>query len=220
MSLQYLTIEGYKDDGFSSQIGTYKVMLNPSKISESLNIDYTSKQAQGEPAPNVKYDKTPAPTMSFELIFDGTGVVNPKITNLTDELQTFRNLVYTYNGTIHSPNYLKIKWGNGFNYQCRLSSLSIDYTLFGPSGTPLRAKANLNVTAFKSTMQIQSEAKKQSPDMTHLLEIKAGDTLPDLCYQVYGDTQYYVQVAQFNKLYNFRKLKPGSKVQFPPLNRT
>jgi nucleoid-associated protein YgaU len=220
MSLQYLTIEAYTDGNFRTQTGTYKAMLNPAKISESLNIDYTSTQAQGKSAPDKKYSKTPAPTMTLELVFDGTGVVDPSRTNLTQELQDFRKLVYKYNGKTHRPNFLKIKWGNGFNYQCRLSSLSIEYTLFSPGGAPLRAKASLNLTAFRSTMQIQAEDNKSSPDMTHELEVKAGDTLPDMCRQVYGDEGYFVQVARHNKLYNYRRLQPGTTIQFPPLTRT
>jgi nucleoid-associated protein YgaU len=60
-------------------------------------------------------------------------------------------------------------------------------------------------------------ANRSSPDMSHLIEVKAGDTLPLLCYRVYRDSSYYLEVARQNKLTDFRDLKPGSKLHFPPL---
>ena len=56
-----------------------------------------------------------------------------------DSIKAFKQLVYQYNGTIHSPNYLQVVWG-GLAFKCRLTSLNIDYTLFDSNGAPLRAK--------------------------------------------------------------------------------
>jgi nucleoid-associated protein YgaU len=47
--------------------------------------------------------------------------------------------------------------------------------------------------------------------------VKAGDDLPSLCSQVYGDPLLYLQVAEANGLDNFRELAPGTRIFFPPL---
>jgi nucleoid-associated protein YgaU len=47
--------------------------------------------------------------------------------------------------------------------------------------------------------------------------VRAGDTLPLLCYQVYEDPSYYLQVAKANNLSNFRKLEQGTELFFPPI---
>ena len=62
-------------------------------------------------------------------------------------------------------------------------------------------------------------AQDQSPDLTHVRLIKEGQDLPSLCNEVYGDPQLYVEVARANRLDNFRSLKPGTKVFFPPLQK-
>jgi nucleoid-associated protein YgaU len=49
------------------------------------------------------------------------------------------------------------------------------------------------------------------------VEVKAGDTLPMLCYQIYKDSSYYLAVARLNQLQNFRQLQPGQLLRFPPL---
>lgn len=59
-----------------------------------------------------------------------------------------------------------------------------------------------------------------SPPMTHIVTVRAGDTLPALCHRIYGDSGYYVKVAAFNNLNPLRKLKPGTQLLFPPLSGT
>jgi nucleoid-associated protein YgaU len=62
-------------------------------------------------------------------------------------------------------------------------------------------------------------AQDQSPDLTHVRLLRAGDSLPLLCHRIYGDAARCVQVAQANGLDSFRELEPGTRVVFPPLQR-
>jgi nucleoid-associated protein YgaU len=57
-----------------------------------------------------------------------------------------------------------------------------------------------------------------SPDLTHSVQVKDGDLLPLLTSQIYKDQNYYLQVAKVNKLKNFRKLKAGTTLVFPPIS--
>ena len=50
--------------------------------------------------------------------------------------------------------------------------------------------------------------------------VKAGDTLPLMCYRIYGDPKYYLDVAEVNHLGNFRVLIPGSALVFPPIEKS
>jgi nucleoid-associated protein YgaU len=58
-----------------------------------------------------------------------------------------------------------------------------------------------------------------SPDLTHVRMVKEGDTLPLMTYRIYGDPKYYLEVAKANKINNFRKLKTGDIIIFPPLTK-
>ena len=69
-----------------------------------------------------------------------------------------------------------------------------------------------------SAMITSPASLNKGGSVKHLIEVKAGDTLPLLCYQIYQDCTYYIDVAKINNLTNFRDLKPGIKLQFPPLN--
>lgn len=48
----------------------------------------------------------------------------------------------------------------------------------------------------------------------------AGDTLANLCYDIYGNTDQLMAVARANDLPGFRELPVGSLVFFPPLQAT
>jgi nucleoid-associated protein YgaU len=60
-------------------------------------------------------------------------------------------------------------------------------------------------------------ANKTSPDLSHILTVRAGDILPLMCFDVYGSSAYYPQVARVNGLTEFRQLTPGTQLLFPPL---
>ena len=77
-------------------------------------------------------------------------------------------------------------------------------TIVGPSGEKLRV----------------AQEDNHSPDLTHYRIVKKGDTLPMMCFLVYGDARYYLQVARANKLINFRKLNIGDELFFPPFAKT
>ena len=59
-----------------------------------------------------------------------------------------------------------------------------------------------------------------SPDLTHVRTIKSEHKLPLMCYDIYEDPNLYIAVAEVNGLDNFRKLKEGAKIFFPPLDKS
>ncbi|NES40235.1 hypothetical protein [Moorena sp. SIO2C4] len=71
---------------------------------------------------------------------------------------------------------------------------------------------------IKDSKRIKLE-KKSSPDLTHTRTIKAGDKLPVMAQEVYGDSAYYIQLARANNVNNFRKLKTGTTIKLPPIEK-
>ena len=62
-------------------------------------------------------------------------------------------------------------------------------------------------------------AGDQSADLTHVRLVKQGDSLPALCEQVYGNPRLVAEVARANGLDNFRALRAGMQLRFPPLEK-
>jgi nucleoid-associated protein YgaU len=122
-----------------------------------------------------------------------------------------------YKGDSHEPRHFKLVWGDNSIFKGRVTAVSITHKLFNSNGTPIRAVAKVT---FKSSIEEQKRAAKEdkkSPDLTRIRKVKRGDTLPQLCYEIYGDPKYYLQVAAENGLGNFRQLDPGADLRFPPI---
>jgi hypothetical protein len=155
--------------------------------------------------------------MTLTFFIDGTGANGHRV-EVQDQVAKFQT-VTGYNGKIHRPNYLVVMWGTLRVRRCVLKSASIAYKLFKPSGVPLRAVITAAFSDNSDDATRVAIAQDQSPDLTHIRLVKAGDTLPGLCYQVYNDPEYYLDVARTNRIDNFRKLSPGTKIVFPPLEK-
>lgn len=221
--LEKLTIEAYRNDDFSGFIGAFPAMINPEKYSRSYEICYNNVQPPGTSSGTPEYNRTKSDQIDLELIFDGTGVVPPAVAGSTpspngiaDQVADFLGLVFTFNGKIHSPNFLKLIWGK-FQFDCRLTKLKFDYTLFKPDGTPLRARAAATFMEYTNKVELAKEDNATSPDMTHVRVVTGSDTLPLMCYEIYGTSSYYPQVAAANGLADFRNLVVGSQIVFPPV---
>jgi hypothetical protein len=223
-SLEHMVVRAFSDQQFNSPVGNpFTVWINPASYTHDYKISYADRQAPGSNGASPEFDRVGQESISFDLIFDATGVIPPPIPGTalpTDGvaglIATFVQLVATVNGAIHRPNYIKLSWAQ-LQFQCVLSKLNIGYTLFKPDGTPLRAKVAVTFLSFASEKQLAAQANMRSPDMTHLVTVLAGDTLPALCHKIYGSSSHYLNVADFNALDGFRQLRPGMQLVFPPL---
>jgi nucleoid-associated protein YgaU len=92
--------------------------------------------------------------------------------------------------------------------------------LFNPDGKPIRAICKVTIRQVTDEEQRVLEENNSSPDLTHFRVVKKGDTLPLMCFKIYGDSKYYLQVAAVNKLSNFRNLSTGTEIFFPPFDKT
>ncbi len=194
---------------------SFEVMLNPASYNSKYSISYNDDKAIGKSASNLKFTVIKPQDFSFDIIFDGTGVVDQSAPAVKDQIRGLRD-IFAYSGDEHQPPVTRVLWGTLIFFGC-LTSMSVDYTLFKPSGEPLRAKVAL---AFKEFMSQKEESLKFDPksaDLTHVVEVRAGDTLPLLCERIYKDSGYYTQVARLNNINNFRDIKPGTRLFFPPL---
>lgn len=224
-TLKKLEITAYADETFSrpAPVDKLVVPINPDKYSRSINIDYDDTKGQGAAGGSPVFNRYALETIVFQLMFDATGVLPPppagvvSATNgVADQITALRRVTCDYDGKIHSPRFLKLVWGT-LLFKCRLKSLDLTYTLFRPDGMPLRATATANFVGFVDESELQRKIKRSSPDLTHLVTVKPGDTLPLLCHRIYGRSEYYPQVADVNGLTGFRALRPGMQLMFPPL---
>jgi hypothetical protein len=195
----------------------FEVMLNPASYKHNKSINYDNQQALGKSESNPHFNLFNPQKLDFSIIIDGTGVAaDTEKRDVRTQIDQLNDVVYNFQGDKHEPNHVRVLW-QSLKFFGRLESMSLDYTLFNSKGKPLRAEISLSFISFMTDKEEALKANKKSPDMTHIVTVKAGDTVPHLCYRIYGDGAYYKQVARFNNITNFRDIKPGTTLHFPPL---
>jgi nucleoid-associated protein YgaU len=221
--LEKLKIKAYPNNKRADAecIGTFEAMFNPTSFHQKYEIQYGKNQGFNSTGKKVNYARSKPTDLSLKLLLDGMGVHEMGILQLRQKkvaqrVEEFLKLTFRMNGKIHEPNYLVVEWGD-LIFSCRLGSVDINYTSFDRDGTALRAELDVSLIADQSVKKRMAIENKNSPDLTHSRIVKSGDTLPLLSKEIYGDSSYYLRVAQVNNLDNFRNLQAGQEIFFPPL---
>jgi hypothetical protein len=222
--MELMKITGYTDENFQALlrdtsgkvVPSYPLMINPESLKVQRTIEYNSQQIPNTSAPSQKFKNAPSSGISFDIVIDCTGIVDKDRVSMEVEIKKLETIIYTYNGKIHRPNFVKLQWGKT-SFNCVLTSFDLQYTLFKPNGNPLRAKISLGFQQYISPTTVEKKDKKQSPDVSHIVTVVKGLSLPQLCQEVWTNDLYYIKVAKFNDLNKFRHLKGGEKLIFPPI---
>lgn len=215
-TLERLVIKAYEEPDYSGDpVDEFEAYVNPNEITLSYEIEYDGAQGAGTTNSRMTFKKAKPGDMSLTFFIDGTGANGRKV-DVQEAIEKFQ-VVTGYNGRIHRTSYLKVVWGTLQVKRCVLKSASIAYKLFKPDGIPLRAVITAAFTDNSDDQTRVAMAQDESPDLTHVRIVKAGDTLPALCNRIYGDPWLYLAVAEANGIDDFRDLAPGTRIFFPPL---
>ncbi len=250
MTITALAPDADPDEGSAPQKTNemYEVLVNPNSYRINYAIKYNNdKPAQNKDSSPGPYAYSEPISIDFEILFDGTGVIPKQHSknllegvpgagaiagavlglispdkdkyDVAKQIIKFNNIVYKYEGNQHQPKVVQIVWGKLVFYG-KLRTLSYQFKLFEPNGTPLRAVANVTFENHRNDFLREAVQKPASPDLSHIRTVQEGDTLPLMCYRIYGNSSLYLEIARVNNLQNFRKLEAGMQLQFPPLEKT
>ncbi|GAA5167677.1 hypothetical protein [Viridibacterium curvum] len=216
--LKKLTIFAHKaPDCSDAAIGSFEAYVNPNEITLAYEVEYDAAQGSGTTGSRMNFKKMKPGDLSLTFFLDGTGANGKKI-DVQKKIEEFQTITM-YNGDIHRTNYLKVCWGTLTVKKCVLKNASIAYKMFRADGVPMRAIITASFIDTADDKTRVAMAQDQSPDLTHKRVFKAGDKLPTLCNEIYGDPRYYLRVAEANGLDDFRNIAPGTQIFFPPLEK-
>ncbi len=241
-----MRIEVRKNPNDLDPTNTIFVQFNPNSYTINKKIEYCEGQPMGSSDGSLSFNKIEPEEVSFDFIFDATGIAPPakfvegkgtiplrervnevlapaeldpraQLKTVENEVEEFKSLLTGYIGDTHEVSYLKLIWG-GYLLDCRLTNMSVEYTLFRKDGRPIRAKASCTFKGSTSYQKIQAKAKKESSDITHIREYYEEERLSFMAEKIYKSKSLYIQVAERNQLLSFRKIKPQTHLYFPPLH--
>jgi LysM repeat protein len=220
MALEKLTISPEKSGA------NVVALFNPEKYTASRSVQFDEIAIPGLHAPVVQFIRGQSERITLELFFDTTdqGTVDP----VTD-VRTLTSQVYSLMSVLsdtHAPPRLILTWGEGgklFNAGntispwCVLESASQEFTLFSPSGVPLRAKINCTFRDAWTIDQQLTQTPRESSDRTKVAQVVQGQTLSAIAWQQYNDASQWRPIADANNLDNPRLLTPGQVLTIPSL---
>lgn len=189
--------------------------FNPESFSVQNDIVLSDEQvAQGANGGEAGFVAVSPREYSFEFLLDGTGAAGPSI----DVFLQLKNFQVTtgFFGDSHRSRFLVLHWGT-FIATCVLKSYTVNYKLFRPNGTPLRAVISATFSEHIANDLQQLISNLMSPDVTHIHEVIDGEQLANISHQVYNSPDYYLQVAEHNQLDNVRCVRAGQSLSLPPL---
>ncbi|PRY88608.1 hypothetical protein [Mongoliibacter ruber] len=231
--LKLTAFERFKDGSAASPLsgGEYSLQLNPEEVDLTFDIKKNSSDEDEEPTSaagmpvNDKNKLYNRQKISIEFIIDNTGAIpvfpdgiGTKVAgkSIKESIDLLKKVTVKPTRASHRPPFIKLEWGKLLLVGV-VDSLAIKYTLFNTSGDPVRALVKFSMEEEVDEKVISREF--QSPDITRIITIKDGDNLNAMCDSFYDDPRYYISIASYNDLPSFRKLKIGSALQFPPLEK-
>lgn len=215
-----LVVHRIEDGDIGPALETFKFYINPHTIHIDKEVDFHE-----DPATNgttkLRYSSTKPVCLNLgELWFDTYDQRESVRKKYIDQLEKLLD----YKRDTHVLNVVKFVWGEftmlsdvDKDYVFLPSKLSVDYTLFLPSGMPCRAKVSM---CLRQIMTAKKEAvirPKESPDHARIYTVKRGDTLQGIARFAYDSPLEWRRIANSNRIDDPMYLKPGSQLMLPPI---
>jgi hypothetical protein len=219
-----VVIQSYDKNDFQDEDTSrrFYVPINPETYTKNFKVALEKKRAHGKNGTDPRYISTEPEELKLDFILDGTDTMEGYAYTgvaVEDQLTMFLNCAYNMDQEIHRPRFLIVIWGGDYlTFKCVLSNVDINHTLFNPDGKPLRIKISATFLNYKNSDE-QAKAQGNSPDLTHYRLAKDGDRLDLLTYNIYNDSNYFMQIARVNSLSSIRNIKPGIDLYFPPFDK-
>jgi len=196
---------------------TIEFFINPNTIQVTKEAQLNQEPApQG--TPQAKYSQTyPICLKLGEIWFDTYDTRESVRTKYINDIESLLDFV----PNTHYLPVVVFNWGewqatgkNVSDYKFFVSKVAVDYTLFLPNATPVRAKVDISLEQVKLTSE---EVSKESPDHAKLYTVKKGDTLQGIAMAEYDDPREWRRIAKTNNLDDPMELRPGMKLLVPPI---
>lgn len=221
-SPEKLTIE--VEDGREKAV---VAQFNPERFTLSKAAQFAEVAIPGLDSPVLQFVRGQNERISFELFFDTTshGIAGDDVKDVRDLTAPVYHLLKIRKET-HAPPRCRLRWGHAgkiFSFgssldaRCVLESVSEEFSLFSPSGIPLRARLTVTFREYKTVEEQVGETVKHSADRTRDYDVRSGQTLDLIAYLHYGDPGAWRAIADANNIDDPTRIAPGSRLRIPRL---
>lgn len=186
----------------------FKAMINPEQYTFKRKIEFNET--------TKLYTSDTNTLVLGRIVIDATGVV-PVPTGMPETIEgqvgMLNNIATQYDGGKVVYPVVLVVWGD-MSYIGRVTDIDVEFKLFAPDGTPLRAHITVTLKEFR-------RHGETTPSTDWSLDKAGLQAPPDLiglaamCIDVYGDDSMLETVARFNDLTSFRNIDAGTDILLP-----
>ena len=195
-----------------------EVLFNPTEYRLSKSNQFAEVAVPGLSAPLLQFSRGNAETLTMQLFFDthdpryadGRYGADQDVRIYTARVTDMMKI----NSSLHAPPICHFSWGH-FNFLAVVQQADVRFTLFLPSGVPVRATVDVTFKQFYDGSA--EKASNQSANFTKHYVVQPGDTLAAIAAEQYEDATRWRPIAAANQLDNPLALTPGQVLKIPPL---
>jgi nucleoid-associated protein YgaU len=192
---------------------TFSVEFNPTELTFSKAGQIAEIAIPGLDAPILQFVRGQSETVKLDLFFD---VTDTEVADVRDLTTPFYQLVKAQPRT-HAPPRIRFIWGVGLSIRAIVESVERKFTLFDPTGIPLRAQLTVSLREYKTLEEQLAELNLQSSNHTKQRVVLEGDTLASIALAEYGGAGEWRRIADLNSVRDPMNPRPGSVVEVPPI---
>lgn len=194
---------------------TIPVLFNPDEYNISRTANYAKLDIPGTDNPIMQFISGGETSLNLTLHFD---TQNDYIRKGSDDVRTYTQPIMGalwIDGRLHAPPRAAFSWGGCF-FKGVITDAKQSYTMFLPSGIPVRARLELTFKSNEELSDARRSSPFESPNRAKARRAEKGAQLWRIADAEYGHPGYWRAIADFNKIYNPRKLPEGKLLQLPP----
>jgi nucleoid-associated protein YgaU len=162
----------------------------------------------------LQYRGSSAGTLSMTVLFDQSLIPAGDVSGSVDQLQNWT--CPTVMGPLNKchPPKVTFTWGE-FRFVGHVSSVAIDYQLFGVGGRPLRAEAVIVMSENPDTIALTNPTSGGIAGR-RIHVVSEGDSLQSIAYAEYGKPSQWRVLAEANGIDDPLRVAPGTALLIPP----
>jgi len=197
------------------------VQFNPPEYTLAKAAQIAEIAIPGIDAPILQFVRGQTRTLALELFFDTTRKGSSG--NSTLDVRTLSDPVaelVRIQPKTHAPPRITFIWGRGLSFRAIVDSVQQKFTLFNPSGIPVRATLTVSFKEYKTLEEQLKELNLQSADHSKRRVVRKRDTLARISFEEYGDPGKWRLIADANRdrLPDLRQLPPGVELSIPAVD--
>jgi hypothetical protein len=200
--------------------GQITCMFNPKDFSISKQNTWKSEPVVGKDLPpEAQFGGGGPQKLTLELWLDKSEDENGDITKEVEQLfatMQVKDSLGSGKNTARPPT-VQFSWGMTHTFKAVVDSLTVQYTLFRPNGTPVRAQAKVSLTQVEKAVpgkKGQNPTTRGVPGLrSHV--VRDGDSLQSIAYSAYGDATRWRAIADENGIDDPFSLSRGTMLSIP-----